>query len=547
MYRLRAELGPLAPEPYAIHIPRGGNRLELSVNGERLARLGELDRAGSDYSKLPRYVTVPRSLLRTGGNEILVRVAAEAAGRGGISELWIGPDSELRPRWERTMRWLARGSLAIASTCAALGALALAIAWRLRDRLYAVFGIASLLWALRTAHVLVVEPPIAFAWWSALMGVAYGWYVGLICLFSIDALRMRVELGRRVLGAYMLVTPAASIYAHIGGAPQAWAAWLTITLLLSVAMCGAVILTAVRRPNTESVLLSVAALAACAIGARDHYLFRSAAEAYGTVSLVRYAAFGFMLAMAWILADRFGRAMRAEAEAKQILIRRLAEQAQQLSANHERLRGYERERAAAAERQRIMQDMHDGLGSQLLSSLAMVERGALDRHGMAQVLREAIDDLRLAIDTLAPGRESLLEALANMRYRLEPRFRAAGIELRFRLHALHERLDVKAEAALQILRVLQEALTNVLKHAGAKRVDVDLSLRDDPARLVLEVADDGAGFDPAAARLGRGLSGMRRRAEDIGATLELTSGKGGTRIALVGPLSAAICPPANAG
>ena len=54
----------------------------------------------------------------------------------------------------------------------------------------------------------------------------------------------------------------------------------------------------------------------------------------------------------------------------------------------------------AQERQRIMQDMHDGLGSQLLTSLAAVERGALDPKGMAQVLRDAMDDMRLAIDTL---------------------------------------------------------------------------------------------------------------------------------------------------
>ena len=74
----------------------------------------------------------------------------------------------------------------------------------------------------------------------------------------------------------------------------------------------------------------------------------------------------------------------------------------------------ERERAVSGERQRIMQDMHDGLGSQLLTSLAAVERGALGLEGMAQVLRDAMDDMRLAIDTLSPEREGLLEALGNL-------------------------------------------------------------------------------------------------------------------------------------
>jgi signal transduction histidine kinase len=183
-----------------------------------------------------------------------------------------------------------------------------------------------------------------------------------------------------------------------------------------------------------------------------------------------------------------------------------------------------------------MQDMHDGLGSQLLTSLAAVERGALDPKGMAQVLREAVDDMRLAIDTLSPGREGLLEALGNLRYRLEPRFRAAGIELKFARRHLPDRLEVAAEHALQILRVLQESLTNVLKHAHARAVEVTLSLEPDPPRFVLAVADDGGGFDPGVPAAGRGLSGMRRRAERIGAALELVSDARGTRVVLSYPL-----------
>jgi signal transduction histidine kinase len=100
-----------------------------------------------------------------------------------------------------------------------------------------------------------------------------------------------------------------------------------------------------------------------------------------------------------------------------------------------------------------------------------------------------------------------------------------------------ERLDIAAEDALQILRVLQESLTNVLKHARAKQVRVEIALARDPVRFVLSVADDGGGFDvttPSAT--GRGLSGMRRRAERIGAALEVASDARGTHIALAYPL-----------
>jgi signal transduction histidine kinase len=274
------------------------------------------------------------------------------------------------------------------------------------------------------------------------------------------------------------------------------------------------------------------------LGAND-FAVRMGWMPYSNAYALHFGAPVVMVAMGGLLAARFVSALRQVEIANVELSRKVGEKEYELRHQFERLREVERREASLTERQRIMQDMHDGLGSQLLTSLAAVERGALDPKGMAQVLRDAIDDMRLAIDTLSPGREGLLEALGNLRYRLEPRFRAAGVELRFVYLDVPEQLEVEAAPALQILRVLQESLTNALKHARATQVRVELSLRYDPARLVLAVADDGGGFDPALPGAGRGLSGMRRRARQIGAALEVVSGSRGTCITLSYPLAAA--------
>lgn len=190
------------------------------------------------------------------------------------------------------------------------------------------------------------------------------------------------------------------------------------------------------------------------------------------------------------------------------------------------------------ERQRMMQDMHDGLGSHLLSSLAMIERGAVDPGAIAQALREAIDDMRLAIDTLSPAHEGLGEALANLAWRLQPRFGAAGIALHFHLDELPDRIELPVEDSLQVLRILQEALTNAMKHSGARRVDVFLDVHGEPARLTLRIQDDGSGFEDAPPRGGRGLVGMRRRARKLGAELLVRSGPDGSLVSLEVPLAA---------
>jgi signal transduction histidine kinase len=536
VYRLALRIDQPPAESYAIYLPRAGNRLEVRLNGELLARFGDLDRAGADYRKLPLMVHVPARLLRVGTNPVEIEIAAEAGQLGGLARVWAGPESEIEPVYAGHLRWLELGSVVVGSACLVLGLLALGVGWRIRDRLFAVFGVASLVWSLRMLHVLIVEPPLPLGLWNALISAAYGWYIALICLFALDALAIETPRLRRALALFAAGTTLAAAWAYLRPAPQVWTAWIFVMFAMCGAVGASIVARTVRTPRVEGILLSLSAAIGIAAGARDYIYYRRAAEGYEHFSITRYVVLAFLLAMAWILVDRFARAMRAEAEASRMLARRVEEKERELAQNYQRLRTLERERVMTEERQRIMQNMHDGLGSQLLTSLALVERGAVDRRGMAQLLREAIDDMRLAIDTLAPGRGGLLESLGNLRYRLEPRFRAAGIELRFVQHAVPEHIEVPPDTALQILRILQESLTNALKHARPARVLVELSFLPEPSRLSLAVTDDGAGFDVGTVRRGRGLSGMRRRAQSIGATLDVTSGPAGTRIVLDWPI-----------
>jgi len=156
---------------------------------------------------------------------------------------------------------------------------------------------------------------------------------------------------------------------------------------------------------------------------------------------------------------------------------------------------------------------------------------------VAQIVRECIDDLRLVIDSMEPVDDDLLTVLGSLRYRLEPRFNAAGISLSWQVRELPPLHYLTPRNVLHILRVLQEALTNVLKHAGASRITVSTGVDLLDGTVWLRVADDGHGFpaqgSPSA---GRGLGNMRRRAEALGGTLEMDTGPGGTNITLRLPL-----------
>jgi signal transduction histidine kinase len=239
---------------------------------------------------------------------------------------------------------------------------------------------------------------------------------------------------------------------------------------------------------------------------------------------------GLLLVMAAILTSRFVQSLNTVEDLNLTLEQRVADRERQLATQFDAMAQLERERAAEAERQRIMLDMHDGLGSQLFTSLSRVERGAMAQRDVADVLRDCIAEMRLALDALAPSDDDFRSAFGNFRYRWDAQFDAIGLHSNWSIDAADETLQVPAHQRLELLRVLQEALTNVVKHAQARSVQVRVASLTQGLRF--EVRDDGNGLDPKHAGGGRGLHNMRARAHRLGAELSIVAASPGTRVIL---------------
>lgn len=208
----------------------------------------------------------------------------------------------------------------------------------------------------------------------------------------------------------------------------------------------------------------------------------------------------------------------------------------ELAESREQLREIERRQMLAQERQRLMQDMHDGMGSSLNSALRVVALGRMNADEVAEILKDCIDDLKLTIDSMEPVEADLLLLLATLRYRLEPRLETTGITLLWKVQLLPELDWLDPRNALHILRILQEAFTNIIKHAQASEVSVATGSEEN--HVTVTIADNGQGFDVEAAlkRGGKGMSNQRRRAESIGAEVHWQSGNSGTCFTLRLPI-----------
>lgn len=208
----------------------------------------------------------------------------------------------------------------------------------------------------------------------------------------------------------------------------------------------------------------------------------------------------------------------------------------ELAANRERLHDIEKHQALSRERQRLMQDMHDGLGSSLISALRVVERGQIKEADITQVLKGCIDDLKLAIDSMEPVDADLLLLLATLRFRLGPRLESTGIALRWDVKDVPALDWLDPRNALHILRILQETFTNIIKHTHATEIRVATRVENDD--VIVTIADNGPGFsvENKLKSGGKGLSNQLRRAESIGAEISWNSNDAGTCMSLKLPI-----------
>jgi signal transduction histidine kinase len=221
----------------------------------------------------------------------------------------------------------------------------------------------------------------------------------------------------------------------------------------------------------------------------------------------------------------------AEAEAnRQALV--VARQADEIQRQAQSL-------AIIEERKRFSRDIHDGIGGQLVSLLWRVRAEEVPTDELAGELERGLADLRLVVDALDDGPLSLSDAMWNFAARARQQLQTANIA--FSWH-IPETLDVDwhdSRRILSLYRILQEATTNVVRHANARALKIEFaaqpSLGHGGLRVVIE--DNGVGIKPETRRSGRGLTNLSSRTEQLGGSLTICEPAigNGTRIEILLP------------
>ncbi len=524
-YRLTVDFDEslsISPFPVALYFPRATNNIAVFVNGSLLGVSGDIERREVNWNNA-QYFVVPSALLRPGTNEVWVRLHPDGFGRAGLSSVYVGDATPIRAMWDR--RYFIQNTLLKFITALMLlsGLLAVWIwAKRRTESMFGLFALMCFVSIIRTLHYFVHEfiSPLVYLVVPAL---------GIITALQLSfVLRFANEKSPRFERAvWIFVTVASLVTFVVPASSYGLASELYNNAIgpLGIAILWVLVRKLIHKFSPENLLMLLALVVNASFGIHDLANYMELLG-FDRLYLLPLGLPFFVFAVAALLTARFVGTLNNFETLNAQLSDRLTKREKQLAASFEQVRELDQQRATAEERQRLMRDMHDGIGSHLMSTLALARMGTLTSHQMSEVLTDCIDELKITIDSLEPVESDLLVVLGNLRYRLGPRLNAAGITLAWAVNDLPPLAYLDAENVRSVLRIVQEAFTNTLKHANAKLITLSTSVDYPKNRILVSVADDGRGL-AIVGQHGRGIENMKSRAAKLGGHLEIVSTTGG--------------------
>jgi signal transduction histidine kinase len=528
-----------AGRAWSVFLPRFTNGVEVAINGVVILDSRRNPAANRPDRNTPEIAVIPASVLRDGANTVSIRLFIWGPITGFLDRVWVGPDELLRPSYDlRTLMFVTLP--VVFSSWQAILAVILGIMWVMR-RHEPAYGVLAAAMAVGVGQAFL-QTPMGETPYSKLN----------VILISSAPIESALVLTFALLFAgwkwqrygWILFIPG--VLLALAGLFGNQAMVRALFLILAVPMVGVSLLimavvtahSMLKRQNVASLLLGCAVTIMLTCWIAD--LLSVFQMTPNRIFTARLSYSVMLVAIGAGLTWRFARALNEVDGFAGRLVTQVREAEEKLKASFVREQERARAAALARERTRLMRDLHDGLGGQLVSIVALSERGNAGAP-IGDAARAALKDLRLVIDSMDDIGGDLMLALGSWRERAMAQLRPHDIALDWRAvtaQGLPVHPELRPWHVIQIVRLLDEAVTNAVKHANARRITVrieTLAGADGLDRGCITVEDDGKGFEIApdgaatgAIKAARGLRNMRSRAARCGAELELSSCAQGT-------------------
>ncbi len=525
----------------ALYIEHVCSNLEVYLNGQFVHSGGRMSPPLTNNCNHPQLVALPSALLRLEGNVIDLRVAGHALTEvgswqraGGLSQMLIGPQSELAARHARQTALQVAAPQAVSATLLLMGGFMFVLGFiNRRESHLAYFGALSVGWALVDSRLWLRSLPMGHSGVEFLLCAMLGFitWAAVQFLLRYAGVRLRqVDVALPVQCALLAVSLVLAGPRRLHMVANVW------YLLLALEVLAAAAWHVHHQRHTRSGWLMATLLSAAFIAGGIEF----AAQWMGARPLAAHIA-QLVVPIIFVLVglrlvQQHGRALHHAEQGKAQLELRVREATAEIERNFRQMAELRVEQVTERERKRIAADLHDDLGAKLLTIVH-----TSDSERISTLAREALEEMRLSVRGLSGRPVRLADALGDWRAEIVSRLAQAGIEGEWEApEELPQTLS--ARAYVQTTRILREATSNIIKHSGATHCSVKASINHNDFQFVVQDNGDGitAELDGKLDR-GHGLASMKNRAKQLQGQCLVESGPGyGTVIRLTVPLDRAL-------
>ncbi|MEP4196089.1 MAG: ATP-binding protein [Aliishimia sp.] len=527
--RFRVERSAIGTGPMAIHLIGMRGNFSVSVNGVEVFR----NYATTTDQKNPWYrpflIPVSEDVLQSDANEILIHSFSRKS--VGIGRLMVGSNQALVAYHRSRFFWHITAPIAANFTMLVLGFLVLSLWFARRHETELLWlSITVGFWFIRNHSYYAEDIPFDAALYASLTVCMTYFAIAGCAAFYFYFIKLKY---RWMITAIMLAFGAVISALFVGTSlSSALIYFATTMVIISVAIVA--IYDLLHHRTIERGVLGVGVLLMPFASVHD-VIMLNLYEGNGHATYIAVFC-GAVFAAAFIIS--FGKrvltAFESLGQSNLVLEQSIAQTRADLMESEAIRRELQVTQALTGERTRLMQEMHDGIGSNLTAALA-VARQQQHPPKTITVLKRALGDLKLTVDSLEPIEGDVVALIGNLRHRMARDLADAGISCKWEVGDCDELTWLDAANALHVLRIHNEAISNVLSHSHATEMRIGCKEEEHESQpgISTYVIDNGDGFDTDHEQNGKGLLSMQSRAISLHGNLDFESRLGqGTTIKL---------------
>ena len=517
LYRFRMPRPADGAEPRALWLVASMNA-SVAVNGVLLGSGGSMVEPVARHWNHYLLFMVPNSMLNRERNRVVIRVHGYANNSSGLLRLYVGSASLLKRQHQALMfrsNLLTYGALVVTLLIGLLAAVAALVG---RSPTVAYFSLGCLISTIYLLDTIMVNIPVSRDLWERCVHISIVCSEVFFILFAfrvLDHATPRLAAGMFIYGILGTLVIALTSGGNLLPAASIWEGLSLIMVMAATVNC---LWLWCREGNGIAFFVALALVSVLTSFAHDWipWVLGQGVEPPFTFYL---GPAGFIIMMATVLTSKLIADYHQERHISLSLREKVRVQDLDIQRKNASIAKLSREQAVRDERDRILRELHDGVGGMLSSVLSVVD----PESSLRGRLQRIIDELRLVMGTIDDDADTA-SLLGTLRPRLEADVAASGGVLKWDVEDVPSRVADTAHTGMQLVRIVQECVHNSLRHGHAR----EIVLRMD--RGSLSVSDNGSGFDVRRATAGRGLKNLRWRAEKLGANIDITSGASGTTV-----------------